>query len=151
MTGKPARSTRTTSSGKIRPYPVVYQLREHSTRSRTHHKYYEWRILARVPSLHTENEDESGYPARLRFRSADLVPAPVFELRLMVRKITKTNTSVRTTLVLDLLKGRPYRVFGIRANFARMCPNVGLNVFGSYSGQTFGLAVSHLSLPVAES
>ncbi len=57
----------------------------------------------RVPSLHSKTEDESGYPARLHFRSADLVPAPVFELRLMVHKFTKTKTSVRTTLVLDLL------------------------------------------------
>jgi hypothetical protein len=65
------------------------------------------KLAAHQPPTDSKTEDESGYPARLHFRSADLVPAPVFELRLMVRKITKTKTSVRTMLVLDLLKGRP--------------------------------------------
>jgi hypothetical protein len=64
---------------------------------------YKQRILVRVPSLHSDNEDKSGYPACLHFWSADLVPTLIFKLRPMVRKITKTKTRVRTVLVLDLL------------------------------------------------
>ncbi len=76
-----------------------------------------------------------------------MVPAPVFELRLMVRKITKTKTktSVRTKLVLDLLlKGRPERRNAVvyvahQAGFADDQPDFLLRV---------ELAVSCTVLPV---